>query len=74
MNIKKTLKEVYKNINICGNSSIGRVLAFQAGSCGFESRLPLKTRWARIVVSTQDFHSCKRGSIPLPTTKKYKKE
>ena len=44
MNIKKTLKEVYKNINICGNSSIGRVLAFQAGSCGFESRLPLKNK------------------------------
>lgn len=42
MNIKKTLKEVCKNINICGNSSIGRVLAFQAGSCGFEPRLPLK--------------------------------
>ena len=39
MNIKKTLKEV---MNICGNNSIGRVLAFQAGSCGFESRLPLK--------------------------------
>ena len=42
MNIKKTLKEVYKNINICGNSSVDRALAFQAGSCGFEPRLPLK--------------------------------
>lgn len=42
MNIKKTLKEVCKNNRICGNSSIGRVLAFQAGSCGFEPRLPLK--------------------------------
>ena len=26
---------------ICGNSSIGRALAFQAGGCGFESRFPL---------------------------------
>ena len=42
MNIKKTLKEVYKNVNICGNSSVDRALAFQAGGRGFEPRLPLQ--------------------------------
>lgn len=26
---------------LCGGSSIGRVLAFQAGGCGFEPRSPL---------------------------------
>ena len=26
----------------CGNSSIDRALAFQAGGCGFEPRFPLK--------------------------------
>lgn len=29
------------NLFLCGNSSIGRVPALQAGSCGFDSRLPL---------------------------------
>ena len=56
MNIKKTLKEVHKNVNICGNSSVDRALAFQAGGRGFEPRFPL-IRPIRLSVRTQDFHS-----------------
>ena len=37
---------------------------------------PICKRWhvwsVRLSVRTQDFHSCKRGSIPLPTTKNIK--
>ena len=29
---------------VCGSRSIGRALAFQAGRCEFESRLPLHNR------------------------------
>ena len=29
-------------VGFCGNSSIDRALAFQAGGCGFEPRFPLK--------------------------------
>ena len=32
-----------------------------------------KARCHRITVSTQDFHSCNRGSIPLGTTKTFPK-
>ena len=31
----------------CGNSSVGRALAFQANGRGFESRLPLKINFLR---------------------------
>ena len=35
---------------------------------------PQNKRWSlRLSVRTQDFHSCKRGSIPLETTNKNKK-
>ena len=37
-----TLYIIHAEADICGNSSVDRALAFQAGGRGFESRFPLQ--------------------------------
>ena len=36
------LRKIFAKQKSCGNSSVDRALAFQAGGRGFESRFPLK--------------------------------